>query len=224
MVNEMFNGLSEDAYRYFWEIGFNNNRTYYLSTKDHYRAVVYEPLCRLTDALASAVSEIDNRLSTRYTHVISRIRRDTRFSKDKALYRDHAWLAFRLPGVRTSECYVLYVEFERESYGYGMGMYAPNPTLMQPMRERILAQPQRFLSLVSEPAFSEKFTAQGEMYARARYKEAPEAVQPFLNRRSLSFCFSSSDLKRTMCPEITDEILESFICLKPVYRFLTGLD
>jgi uncharacterized protein (TIGR02453 family) len=220
----MFQGLSADAYHYLWEIGLNNNIEFYQATKERYRNSLYEPLCRLADALAPTVADIDDRLSTRYSHVVSRLRRDTRFTRDKSPYRDHAWLHFRLPGVRSSECFVLYAEFERESYGYGIGMYGPQPELMQAMRERMLARPNTFLSMVSEPAFAAKFHLQGESFKRTRYQDMPEALRPYLNMRSISFCFSSPELKRTMRPELADEIIEAFEQLRPVYRFLAGLD
>lgn len=220
----MFLGLSEDTYRFFWELGFHNDRTFFDANRARYKSVVYEPLCRLTDALSQTVSDIDDRLSVRYTHVVSRIYRDTRYSHDKSPYRDHAWLGFRLPGVRTGAGFVIYAEFERESYGYGMGMYAPNPELMQELRDRMLARPKRFLELVSEPAFAARFAVEGEAFKRPRYMDAPEGLRRYLNMRSLSFCFSSPELQNTLRPELADEIIEGFELLKPVYRFLMGLD
>lgn len=220
----MFQGLSADTYHYLWEIGLNNDIAFYEATRDRYRSSLYEPLCRLTDALAPTVNSIDDRLSTRYTHVVSRLRRDTRFTRDKSPYRDHAWVHFRFPGVRSSECFVLYAEFYRESYGYGMGMYGPQPEIMHAMRERILARPQTFLSLVQDAAFADRFQLQGESFKRQRYQDAPEALRPYLNMRNLSFCFSSPELKRTMRPALADEIIDAFELLRPVYRFLTGLD
>lgn len=221
-----FNGLTEDTYRFFWELAFNNNRAFMEQNRARYRESVYEPLRALTDALSPTVLAIDSRLSTRYTQVISRINRDTRYTHDKSPYRDHAWLGFRFPGVRTGAGFVIYAEFERESYGYGMGMYAPNPEVMNELRARILARPALFASLVDEPRFHSLFTLEGEAYKRPHYTDAdaPKPVLPYVNLRNLSFCFSSNDLSRTMRPEIADEIIDAFLTLKPVYRFLLGLD
>lgn len=220
----MFQGFSEDSYRFFWELAFNNSRSFFDANRRRYKTVVYEPLRQLTDLLAPTVSDIDSRLSTRYSHVISHIHRDTRYSRDKSPYRDHAWLGFRLPGVRTGAGFVLYAEFERVSFGYGMGMYAPNTELMQALRAPMLARPQGFLKLIAEPGFAGRFRLEGEAYKRPRYAEAPEGIRPYLNMRSMSFSYSSPELRRTMRPELADEIIEGFLLLKPVYRFLMGLD
>jgi len=220
----VFQGLNEDTYQFFWEIAFNNEQSFYEANKERYRKNVYEPLKELAIALTPIAQEIDGAFNIRPSSVVSRIRRDTRYSKDKTMFRDHAWLGFRRPGGMLSESLVVYAEFEREGYGYGMGMYGSNPALMREIRPRILAKPQKFLSLVNDPAFTARFEVMGDSFKRPKFTDAPEGVQPYLNRKGLSFCFSSPNLKKTLSPEIADEIVEGFTMLKPVYRLLMGLD
>jgi len=88
----------------------------------------------------------------------------------------------------------------------------------------MLAKPQKFLSLVGNEAFTDVFSVVGESFKRPRFSQAPEELQPYLNRKNLAFCFSSPDLKQTLSPAIADEIISGFELLKPVYRFLLGLD
>ena len=220
----MFQGLNEDTYQFFWEIAFNNEQSFYEANKDRYKKNVYEPLKELAIQITPAAQEIDKDFNVRPAAVISRIRRDTRYTNDKTMFRDHAWLGFRRPGGMLSESLVVYAEFEREGYGYGMGMYGANPALMREIRPHILAKPDRFLSLVNDPAFTARFEVVGDLYKRPRFTEAPEGVLPYINRKGLSFCFSSPNLKKTLSPEIADEIIEGFQLLKPVYRLMMGLD
>lgn len=220
----MFQGLNEDTYQFFWEIAFHNEASFYEANKERYKKNVYEPLKELAIALMPTAQQIDSDFNTRTASVISRIRRDTRYSQDKTMFRDHAWLGFRRPGGMLSESLVVYAEFEREGYGYGMGMYGSNPALMREIRPRIQSKPHCFLSLVNDPAFTARFTVEGELFKRPRFTEAPEGVLPYLNRKGLSFCFSSPNLKRTLSSEIAEEIIEGFLLLKPVYRFMMGLD
>ena len=222
-MNE-FHGLNEDTYRFFWEIAFQNDRSFFEANRARYKQNVQAPLLALAEQLAPTALEIDPHFNVRPSSVVSRIRRDTRYSKDKSPYRDHAWLGFKPPMQRTSECFVLYAEFERESYGYGMGMYAPDPAMMQRLRERMLAHPERFLELVNAPAFAERFMLSAESYKRERYLDAPERLRPWLNLKRITFCYSSPAVSQTLRPEIADEIREAFLLMKPVYRFLMGLD
>jgi len=219
-----FHGLTEETYHFFWEIAFQNHRAFYEENRERYRACVQKPLLQLAELLAPTALEIDPAFNVRPSSVVSRIRRDTRYSKDKTPYRDHAWLGFKPHEQRTSVSFVIYAEFERDAYGYGMGMYAPEPQLMQSFRNRILARPQHFLSLVNDPTFSDRFTLVGESFKRLRFQDADEKIRPWLNLRRISFQYSSPSVSRTMRPEIFDEIQEAFLLMKPVYRFLMGLD
>ncbi|MEZ4509723.1 MAG: DUF2461 domain-containing protein [Eubacteriales bacterium] len=220
----MFQGFKEDAYQFFWEIAFNNELSFYEANRERYKQNVYEPLKQLTVLLTPAAQKIDPDFNIRPSSVISRIRRDTRFTHDKTMFRDHAWLGFRRPGGMLSESLVVYAEFEREGYGYGMGMYGSNPALMREIRPRLLAKPEAFLSLVNDPAFTAKFEVKGDLFKRPRFTDAPEGLQTYLNRKGLSFCFFSPNLKNTLSPEIADEIIEGFRLLQPVYRLMMGLD
>ena len=220
----MFQGLNEDTYQFFWEIAFHNEQSFYEANKERYRKNVYEPLKELAVTLTPIGQEIDDAFNVRPSSIVSRLRRDTRYSKDKTMFRDHAWLGFRRPGGMLSESLVVYAEFEREGYGYGMGMYGSNPALMREIRPRMLAKPQKFLSLVNDPAFTARFEVMGDSFKRPKFTDAPEGLLPYLNHKGLSFCFSSPNLKKTLTPEIADEIIEGFAMLKPVYRLLMGLD
>ncbi len=219
-----FQGLTEDAYRFFWEIAFQNEHSFFEENRKRYEKSVKEPMLALADALGETALEVDANFNVRPSSVVSRIRRDTRYTKDKSPYRDHAFLSFKYPGAATGESFVLYAEFERTAYGYGMGMYYPLPQFMADARKRMLAQPQKFLEIVNNPAFTERFHWQGEEFKRPRFQDAPEAIRLWLNKRSMSFCFSSTELKNTMRPELVKEVREGYRLLKPLYRFLLGLD
>ena len=103
-------------------------------------------------------------------------------------------------------------------------MYAPDTAQMNALRAKMLAQPNKFLALVGEKQFAERFSVEGEMYRRLKFQDCAAALSPWLNRKSLSFCYTSTALSRTYSRAIVDEITEAFTLLKPVYRFLMGLD
>lgn len=219
-----FRGCPEEMYQFFWEIAFQNYREFFEANRERYRRLVQQPMLALAERLLPVALDINPAFNPRPAAIVSRIRRDTRYSKDKSPYRDHVWLAFKPAEKRTSECFVMYAEFERECYGYGMGMYAPDPAQMGAMRERMRAMPEKFLALVSEPRFAARFRVEGEAYRRQKFTDGDPALLPWLSRRSLSFCFSSPELSRTYSPAIAEEIADAFLLMRPVYRFLMGLD
>ena len=219
-----FSGCPEEMYQFFWEIAFQNHREFFEANRDRYKRVVQEPMRALAAELLPTALSLNPSFNQRVTTIVSRIRRDTRYSHDKSPYRDHVWLAFKPAEKRTSECFVVYAEFERDHYGYGMGMYAPDTTQMNALRARMLTQPKRFLSLVEAPAFVNRFSVEGELYRRPKFRDCSAELSPWLNRKSLTFCYTSSALSKTYSRAIVDELIEAFTLLRPVYRFLMGLD
>lgn len=223
-TQRLFHGLTEDAYQFFWDIAFHNEKQYFEENRTRYYTSVKWPLEALAADLLPYAEQINPAFSKKPHQILSRIRRDTRYTKDKSPYRDHAWLGFRPEGKSTGESCVLYAEFERTSYGYGMGIWHSNTELMQRFRERMLAEPKRFLTLIEDAHLREHFELTGESFSRCKYTEGSQALRPYLNMRSISLCYSSSTVSKTFSPDITDEILEGFALLAPLYRFLMGLE
>ena len=94
----MFAGFSQAALDFLNDIRFNNNQAFYAANQARYERFVKRPMRELSDELAPVVQLIDPKLDTRPGRTMSRIRRDTRYTKDKSPFRDHAWLGWRYPG------------------------------------------------------------------------------------------------------------------------------
>ena len=94
----MFEGFSQEALDFLNDIRFNNNQAFYAANQARYERFVKRPMRELSDELAPVVQLIDPKLDTRPGRTMSRIRRDTRYTKDKSPFRDHAWLGWRYPG------------------------------------------------------------------------------------------------------------------------------
>ncbi len=219
-MTEEFSGLHEDMYRFFWEIAFHNDESFYRDNLERYKREVKIPLYALAAKLIPAAQRMDEDFSPRLSTIVSKIRRDTRFVHDGAPFRDHAWIAFRYPGNSVSMAFTPYIEFNRDSWGYGMGMYAPDAELIGPMRSRILSAPDEFLDLIHDPSFSGIFSTEGAAYKRKRFSHSNEEIERYLNLRQLSFQHVSSDLRPTLGPEIVEICIRALDTMCPVYRFL----
>ncbi len=92
---QAFTGLTEDAYRFFWELAFQNTHAFYEENRGRYEEVVKKPLLLLAEALADTAKQVDPSFNMRPSSVLSRIRRDTRYSKDKPPFGT-------MPGWRTN--------------------------------------------------------------------------------------------------------------------------
>ncbi|MCE5234791.1 MAG: DUF2461 domain-containing protein [Clostridiaceae bacterium] len=214
-----FQGFTKDTYVFFMEVTLHDSRLFMEQNRARYKREVQQPLNELALGLLPDLMTIDANFNPRPTSIVSRIYRDTRYTKNKALYRDHAWLSFKHPDVSTGETFSMYAEIDPRGYGYGMGMYSPDAAFMRTLRERILANPLRFLELAGA-AKARGFTVEGDLFKRDRFPDADESLKPYLNRKGLSFCFYSHDLKRTMRPEFLEEVREGLMSLKELYWFI----
>ena len=89
-----FSGFSEETLRFLFENKFRNSKEWYEAHRDLYKKYVYNPFVELINEVAPVMKEIDEQIITVPSKLISRVRRDTRFTKDKSLYRDNAWFVF----------------------------------------------------------------------------------------------------------------------------------
>lgn len=133
----MFEGFSQEALDFLNDIRFNNNQTFYEANKARYEQYVKQPMRELSDELAPVVQLIDPKLDTRPGRTMSRIRRDTRYTKDKSPFRDHAWLGWRYPGEGRGEGFHMYWGFGPDWLGWGCGCYYTDKPLMDALRLHI---------------------------------------------------------------------------------------
>ena len=94
----MFDGFSEDTVRFFLGLRFHNDATYFNKHRNEYEAYVKEPFFEFIHAMAPIMEQIADDFELRPQKCLARIRRDTRFTKDKSPYRDHLWLLFKTLG------------------------------------------------------------------------------------------------------------------------------
>ena len=76
----MFTGCTQGAIDFLTDLRFNNHEPFFAQNKERYETLVKEPLRALCEEMAPVVQVIDPRLDTRPGRVMSRIRRDTRFT------------------------------------------------------------------------------------------------------------------------------------------------
>lgn len=79
-----FQGYSEDARAFFMALRFNNNREFFQGNREWYLRDVRTPSLALAEALAKEIEAIDSEIDARPHRALSRINRDTRFSRDKS--------------------------------------------------------------------------------------------------------------------------------------------
>ena len=134
-----FQGFPKEMFEFFMAISFNNNTEFFEENRKLYEQKVKAPLYALARDLTPMALHVDPEMEVRPSKVVSRLRRDTRFSANKLPYRDHMWLSWRPAGRPKSQCFGLYLEIGLEGLRYGVGWYDADPRRAKAIR-RLLRQ------------------------------------------------------------------------------------
>lgn len=199
---------------------FMNSREWFAAHKQEFLAAVYEPLAELANALAPTIEAIDPLIVTeaKTDKTISRVYRDTRFSKDKLLYREEMWLSFK----RDKRAYPHYPEFffviEPHGFLYGCGYYCATPEAVQSLRGLILSEDAAFQKAREAYEAQNAFVIDGERLKRSKYPDKPESIRAWLDRKNISFISKSNDFSLLYSEQLPLTIANTYAAQKPLYE------
>lgn len=219
-----FGGFTKEALIFLLENKINNNKQWYDSHKDLYKKLIYNPFTELIRELETTILEIDSKIITVPSKIISRIRRDTRFTKDKSLYRDNAWIVFLRDKSRMSVSPCFWFEIGQQGSSYGVGYYSVDPATMANMRELIIKREPVFIRALKCYESQKEFVIGGEMYKRSRHPDQPENIQLWLNRKNIYFESVQNDHDLAFSPNLPKVLKAGFVMLKPIYDFFLAAE
>lgn len=219
----MFTGFTQEAVRFLTDIRLNNNQTFYQANKERYEVFVKAPLRALCDEMTPVVLLIDPRLDTRPGRTMSRIRRDTRFTKDKSPFRDHVWLGWRYPGERRSEGFGMYWGFGPDWLGWGCGCYATDKPLMDALRLHIRRAPDEVREALSQPGLAGRFAMYGEAYSRlAVPDDVPEDLRALYVKKGFGLEHSGTEEEWRMLAshDMADLLARDLAAMAPLQQLM----
>ena len=208
----MFTGFTEETIRFFLDLKFHNNSAYFHENHDRYVEEVQHVFYDMIDALAPDMLKIDPQMEVRPHKCLSRIHRDTRFSRDKSPYRDHLWFLFRKSAEPREKSLFFYGEFGPGRLDWGMGIWGENRELMDAFRRKTAAFPDRMSALIS--GLTEK------MQRLSAPADAPADKALYALRDVTG---TVEDEKPITGTAVIDEMRADFLALAPLYRLFRGL-
>ena len=213
--------FSKQTLDFLFENRFNDSRIWFEEHKNTYQETVFAPLHDLSEALAPTVLQIDPKLTTapRVDKTICRIRRDTRFSHDKSLYRDNMWIIFKRGKMHGTEVPGIYFEISQHGFEYGCGFYHASPAYMNLLREKIIGGDRDFQKAQKALAAHPAFQIVGERYKRPRFSEYPEPLRQWLEQREISVIAQSKDFPLLFSDRLAGFLQAELKRLAPVYPF-----
>ena len=220
----MFQGFDGELLGFYADIRFNNSKAFMDAHRQEYYRKVRDPFYAFIEALAPTMLKIDGEMEVRPGKCLSRINRDTRYSRDKSPYRDHHWVAFRQAARDKDGAPFFWFEIRLESVSWGLGIWNENRPLMDALRRRMEARPNEVLSAL-DPALERGFVPSGQFWKKMKPPDGlPAALAPLYPARALYFEKQGIDPKWIFEPEIVERVASDFRALALLWRLLRGLD
>lgn len=218
----MFAGFPEKTVEFFLNLRFHNDNSFFKAHEDEYRQFVKEPFYSFIQAMAPAVSKIADDMELRPAKCMARIRRDTRFTKDKSPFRDHMWLLFRRACEPRDNAVMYWFEISPEAVEWGLGFWGDNRPAMDALRRRMETHPSEFLSVLEKCRLPEEgFLLYGDCYQRMKAPAGlPMALAPYYPRKSLYIKRTDVPLRAAYSGDIIDLVSRDYLRLKPMYELL----
>lgn len=221
---ESFSGFSPDIFLLLELNRFNDSKDFYESVKDEIKKKAIEPMRSLAADISDELYNIDEKMNLVPSKMVSRIRRDTRFSKNKNLYRSNVWCMFMRDKHQWSYQPCMWFEYYPECYSYGVGMFRTDADYLQCFREYLSLHQNEFLEAIR---FIELTGAVCEIESYKKDKPGTENIIPelrkFYNCKNIWFVYYNSDMKKLIDGSIKTELIYAVRAFAPFYRFLLNV-
>lgn len=217
-----FTGFTQAGLNFLQDAWINNSKTWFDEHRAIYDNDLVKPFRLLVEQLTPAMLKIDEWFETRPAigKTISRIHRDTRFSKDKSLYRSRLWLTFKRPNRDWKEAPAYFFEISPDCYRYGLGYYCASKQTMDIFREEILNDTEKFLKVIR--CVKKPFELVGESYRKPLIKD--EKISTWYNRKNLAVMVTNNHIEDVLDCNLADKLAKGFKQLLPLYDYLMRVE
>lgn len=217
-----FTGFSKKTLNFLRNLRVNNNKTWFEDNKQDYKSYVFEPLQNLVVDLGPVMLSIDPQFEVTplVNKTISRIYRDTRFSKDKSPYKSTMFITFKRPSKEWKEAPAFFFEISPDSYCYGMGFFCASKDTMDKLRETINRKPKEVLKLISLLSRQKDFEVEGEKYKRILDDTKSKELLEWYQRKNLYLICNRQVDDRLFRRKLIDDLKSGFSFLAPLYNYL----
>lgn len=215
-----YTGISPKAIELLSLNRYNDSKAFYEEHKKELKEGATVPMRQLVLDLSDILCDMDPLMDTDPTYIVSRIRRDTRRTKNKLLYRENLWVMLRRNKFQYPFAPFYWFEFKPGAYAYGLGLWTARPVQFDEVRKLILKEPKRWLNAVEAAEKAGLDYACDEFYKKDRIPGAPAELRMYLNTKNAVFCTWKTDMETIATTKIVDDMRKMLKTSRPMYEFL----
>ena len=164
-------------FHFLKELKKNNNREWFQANKHRYDREVREAAQQFISDFGPYLRKISPHFNADPRPSggsLFRIYRDIRFSKDKSPYKTHTGIQFRHKQARDVHAPGFYLHLEPGGVFAGLGIWHPDSTSLEKIRQTIVSQPAEWKRLKANKRFRKHFDLGGDSLKRAPKGYDPE--------------------------------------------------
>ncbi len=219
-----FKGFDPNIFMLLELNAFNDSKDFYESVKEEIKAKAIVPTRQLASDLSDELFNIDSKMNLIPTKMVSRIRRDTRFSKNKNLYRPNVWCMFMRDKHAWDNLPCMWFEFFPNSYNYGVGTFRSDTAFLEAYRKELRENPDKFRTALSSVditgavLFIDSFKKD-----KPGIEEVPEDLRGYYNAKSLHFSCAGNEMRILIDGTIREELTYAIRAFAPMYKFFIDI-
>lgn len=216
-----FKGFTPECFMLLELNRFNDSKDFYESVKEDIKNAAIVPMRNLAGDLSEELYSIDPLMNLIPTKMVSRIRRDTRFSKNKHLYRENVWCMFMRDKHSWNYQPCMWFEIYPGTYSYGVGMFRTDADYLEQFRSHLLENQQSFKDALRMIEIT------GAICCLESYKkEKPgtelidKSLRKYYNCKNMMFIYNGYDVEKLFDGSIKQELTYAIRAFAPMYKFL----
>lgn len=217
-----FKGFTPNTFQFLKELKENNYKEWFDENKHVYEKELLSPLKALVTALSPVMHNIDQSFELRPYRCLSRIYRDTRFSKNKDPYKDFMWMAFQIPV--TNDIWKDYpgyfLEISATGYTLGLGLFQPKKKVMDAFRDEVTYDAEEFQRITQQSVLDRGYIINGEKYKRPIPNDLPEYFQPWIQRKGIWVSKTRPVGEELFSADFANLIKDDFLAMEWLYNFM----
>ena len=165
-----------EFFEFHRDLAANNDRVWFADNKARYESEVLEPALAFIEDFSYRLKEISPNFVAdprRTGGSLFRIYRDTRFAKDKTPFKTHTGMQFRHVAGKDVHAPGFYLHLDPDESFAGGGLWRPDPSTANRVREKIAADPEGLAP--GDPGAALRRAARGP---RGAAQARPAGVRP----------------------------------------------
>lgn len=217
--------FSEESFKFLTELQKNNNKAWFLENKSSYEDLLILPIKELISNLDMFMMTIDVNIETKpvINKAISRIYRDTRYSKNKKPFKDRIGFNFRKKSSEWKYYPALIFRIIPSGYMFGLIVMKNNPDFFLNYRNDIDNTKSDIHKIIKNISLDKELNLMGEKYKKFAYKGKNRRLDEWYSKKNLFLQYYRDKNFYNSKEQLITDIHDKFSNLKPIYNHLNKI-